>query len=1105
MNRLERFDIRSFSDRLTILKEESTQTVYECPVCGGHRLTVNKQSGAYKCWSGECASADIREAIAPFDNSQTAPRRQNPKTKPVQKPKPPTPPSANVNLAKLPAPATDTPQPQRDFDRQHGEIFKTSYVYSLTPEGELNRWVIRTDWVDTNKPKGWDKIFRQWHRDESGQPICKKGDIPWGAYRLDEFIQALKNIPGTPCGLIQEGEKTVEVARQAGIASLTFQGSSWSPEEIARSLIEIKTECPDAVLAFLRDNDTAGESKSAKFQAACDTVGLFSVVIDPVAIHPPLPDKGDIVEILAAMDTPEFIRRLEEEIHAAVASARQQSAANDSIDIPDQFDPNVEFTQKAFSFLYGDKPWICADNKLFFWNGTHYKYSPDTVERPKIANFCNSCPVQQKDGSIRYPYARPSKVREVLQWAKDRLEVDPSLINPPGLNCVNGVLEILWDGVQPNWHLVDHSPNLYYIYEPVVTYDPKANHADCDRLLEVLDQPQRKIFLRTIAASLDLETVRKFKGRLVRGLLLKGDGNNGKDTLREAVAKMYGSQGITGCTLSDFKAYDDGRKFPLSRLKSSRVNWATENATTAALDRLQSVKAFLTGDTLSSEGKGKDELDYTPTAVGLFNVNDTPNLKGTLEAIASRWGVLSFTKTFKIGADPNKGELEADPRFKYDPEFLRNAVLPAFLNRVLQALVDLMRDGIDYSCTQEALANIQRENSHLFQFCHDIGLQYDPGSTLLASEIWELLEQWYQDNGTLSYEETSSGKHKAIWNEQPRKSDPNVKAVNQVIARLSVLFPKAKVVTVPKEGGGKPRMGLQGIGFVPPISPSPSPNFTQSVTQFSPNTSPKESLQDKGFHPSHPISHIGDEKRVESMESITQTRQTALEDGEEVPKLGDLGENLDQTGIVGCSGGCKLGDATSKLGDASTPTNPQQPEAEVEAEEQSAIVPQQPESSENVAAPRVGDTVRVPSGPLGVAEMLYPSGEIGVALDDGRFLLCKSSELSIVNAPPLPQPEVEPAPTSALNHQSPEIISDPPHPGSNPAPAAPTTEPAPDVNAATSLSLEVGDRIICRLSGHVSQIVRLANAGWIDDGGKHISRAELRSGIYTKVAPNPPD
>jgi putative DNA primase/helicase len=72
---------------------------------------------------------------------------------------------------------------------------------------------------------------------------------------------------------------------------------------------------------------------------------------------------------------------------------------------------------------------------------------------------------------------------------------------------------------------------------------------------------------------------------------------------------------------------------------------------------------------------------------------------------------------------------------------------------VLDSLVNLMADGIDYSCTERAMSDIQAQNSHLFQFCQDNRLQYDPASKLTAGEIWLQLEQWYLDNGTLSYEE----------------------------------------------------------------------------------------------------------------------------------------------------------------------------------------------------------------------------------------------------------------------------------------------------------------------------------------------------------------
>ncbi len=184
------FDIRNFSSRLNILKEESTQLVCECPICEGHRLTISKKSGAYKCWSGGCAEKEIRNAIAPLPNRNETlchpATRQTP-----QKPKLPVLPIAGVQLAKLPAPATDTPQPQRGSDKEHGEVLKTTYIYSLTSDGDLRQWVVRTDWSDVSKPKGRSKTFRQWHRDANGEAVCRKGGNDWEPYRIDEFIQTL--------------------------------------------------------------------------------------------------------------------------------------------------------------------------------------------------------------------------------------------------------------------------------------------------------------------------------------------------------------------------------------------------------------------------------------------------------------------------------------------------------------------------------------------------------------------------------------------------------------------------------------------------------------------------------------------------------------------------------------------------------------------------------------------------------------------------------------------------------------------------------------------------------------------------------------------------
>ena len=398
----------------------------------------------------------------------------------------------------------------------------------------------------------------------------------------------------------------------------------------------------------------------------------------------------------------------------------------------------------------------------------------------------------------------------------------------------------------------------------------------------------------------------------MRGLLLKGLGSNGKDTLREIVAAMYGYQGMSSATLGDFAAYDSGRKFPLARTSKARVNWASENANFAKLDQIQSLKAFITGDPISKERKGQDETDFTPVSVTLFNINDTPDLQGSLEAILGRYGVLTFDKTFKVGADPTKGEIEADPRFKYDPEFLRSEVLPAFLNHILQALQDLMRDGIDYSCTSEALESIQAENSHLFQFCQDTGLEYDPDGKLTAGEIWQRLEQWYLDNGTLTYEDTNKGAKKPLWMDQAKKSDTNVKGTNQVIARFQVLFPKSKRVTI-TSGADKNRMALLGISFKTSKdcdNPTEVSQLPYQVSQLVSQLESPEPLSDKDLSQSgkagKPVSTLNEEIENNSTEP-QQCKNLNCEKVDQADKLPYLPYNPDSVSDTGLPIGLPTG------------------------------------------------------------------------------------------------------------------------------------------------------------------------------------------------------
>lgn len=473
-------------------------------------------------------------------------------------------------------------------------------------------------------------------------------------------------------------------------------------------------------------------------------------------------------------------------------------------------DAEENYQLKAQASLFSDRPWVSIDGQLYQWVDTHYEVQSEAAIKRRISDWCRVTAVYTSEG-WKHSYATATHVDNIYAWVQRAFSIDPATANPPGLNCLNGRLEISWKGCVPSWELKPHDPQFVYTYVGGFEFNPDINQEACDCLLSCLDVPQREIFIKTLAASLDLRTIRRLRGRGIRALLCKGDGNNGKDSLREAVALLYGV-GVVGTTVNDFHQYDQGRKFTLAKLEHARISWSSENSNISQLDSLQSLKAAITGETLDLELKHANERPFEPCTVFLFNINNVPNLQASLEAIQSRWAVLSFNKTFKVNANPARGEIEADPRFRYDPNFLKMEVVPALLNKMLVALVEVAMTAIDYNSTEQALQEIQEETNHLWSFAREVGLSYQVGGRVYINDLWEMLKQWYINNGTLLVI-TDGKKEKLEWHDQPRRGDKNVKAPNQIFQRFSELFPK---IRRERETQDRDRIGqfyLSGLGF----------------------------------------------------------------------------------------------------------------------------------------------------------------------------------------------------------------------------------------------------------------------------------------------------
>lgn len=460
---------------------------------------------------------------------------------------------------------------------------------------------------------------------------------------------------------------------------------------------------------------------------------------------------------------------------------------------PEEIETEDHFNQIAIAAIYFGQRYICLNDVLHRWTGTHYEPSSDATEKRRITKFCNT--YKYYDGKLRkytHRYANDQSVNGVLKWLKNSCGVDPADVNPSGLNLLNGVLTLTWNGRKPIYTLKKHNPDIIYTHVSKVKYDPNADPYHCEKLLSILEPAQQKILLKVIASTLDTASVRaKVSGRSIRCLLLKGTGNNGKDTLRECVEQIFGAS-TTACSLSDFRDYDQGRKFNLAPLANSKINWSPENTDSLLLDRLEVMKAIVTGDPLWIEAKNQSAYSIKPQFAMIFNVNKMPALSGAQEAIKSRYAILSFDKTIVENPDPNNpNEIKGDQRYKYDSEFQQQVLCPALLNRLLEALTELMSEGIDYSSCDAAILAAREDSCHLLKWSKEIGLEYGPGRIRIG-DLFNDLEQWYVDTDVLEIEEKSTGGKKLVWLDEGDKYDPFVKSSRLMRSALAKVFPNAK-------------------------------------------------------------------------------------------------------------------------------------------------------------------------------------------------------------------------------------------------------------------------------------------------------------------------
>ena len=617
------FNILNHIDKLEPAKGSER---YICPVCGGNDLTIETKTGKYQCWHG-CECSDIREAVSPWKDLASTKNGITPHKKTKSKPKKPTLPvpipQGEIVLARLPETSTDRPRiVEKPFiPKWATEKYKIPkicdreiiYQYSKT------HWVSRYEWSDPTHPKGHRKHPHPKHLDDRGNLKWNKGKNQWQAYRIDEAIANCQD----KWILALEGEPCVETARTLQLAAITWQGGSWTKEEIAKTVTKLKNNGASGLI-ILPDNDRAGAKKGLLILSVCSKLNFPCLTIEPTDLWSGMPDKGDIVDWVkncgGSMNQDEFIEQLELAIHRAVERRKEQMSAltGDDAEI-DKFSRIPNWSQSDIANWLAERyrSSLAWNTELQEW----YRYGAqiEGIWSKEPVEFIGRV-IKSEIESLADLYARfngednrPKYSISLINGIMALLKLDLAVLgwdeSTGLLPLLNGVLDL------KTKKLISHAPGhrltwcLPYAYNPLISCDPIIDwlRDTCGGDRDLV-QLMRAYLLGVVTGRTDWQ----------KYLELIGAGGTGKSTFTRLAIALVGANNTHTTTLKKL----EGEKFETASITDKRLVLINDSERYAG--SVSTLKALTGQDTLPYEVKFKQSTGgFTPTAMVIVAANET--------------------------------------------------------------------------------------------------------------------------------------------------------------------------------------------------------------------------------------------------------------------------------------------------------------------------------------------------------------------------------------------------------------------------------------------------------------------------------------------------
>lgn len=739
-------DVKNFISELGLAaaKTEGKEIVCSCPWCGSDTLSVNSDTGLWRCFHG-CGSgnawslagmlrpgAEKREIVellkkhGLFDGKDSKRPEPKKKTWPRLKPEDHRP----MLEEEIEAYCTRKNIDVASFKALEPRMLAAAPFHVLIPG---------YDPTDMSRP-------RAYLRDTlDGSPILIDGEPqkyplvpkenPNGTNKALVGLNATRRFKDLSGVVYAEGWKDALAAMSYGLPAVanSHGAGSWDDDWLGFF--------KDKVVWIVFDADNTGVRCGARHAERIRVVAkecrIVHLPYEVVPKHGPdlhdyiREDKHTKEEFYALLDGGEMVKR-------PAGSEAKEVPAETSKQLPDDYPDTI--AAQVLSDLSKPLKYNIRDGWTVYEGGVYRQLHEESVRL--MASRCMNRywwlkgkrkeRVKTTKHNVGNVLAQISYMEEV--WVPEDQSAPCSMDGTIQTDCILNLQNGLLDWSVYPYRLMDHTPQFYTLNQlPYEWKGEKESDRWIDFLLDVTSEDPELCGLLQQWAGYCLI---RHGGRKTRFLMIYGESDTGKSVFVDTLAAMLGRENVSNVPLEMFE-----NPHYIYSTYGKLLNISDESEDNILEPAVENNLKNLTGGTMVQFKRlYHDAFSAYPTAKFIISTNHLPRFKDTSEGIWNRMLLVPFQNVI--------------PREKQDPDLKRKFVeneMPGILAWALKGARNLIANGFNFlspDASQKALMEYKIESHPEYQFLTETFERvYSQYEFISCQEVYDLYKKWSDSNG----------------------------------------------------------------------------------------------------------------------------------------------------------------------------------------------------------------------------------------------------------------------------------------------------------------------------------------------------------------------